>query len=126
MKSGKMKQSEKPTHAKPQFYAMAFFQLKEVAEKFGYNLLVHGSMARDLDLVAVPWVDDPKDEFEMINALYKHLTGLTFVDKQSAMFSVLPGNRNSYVLNLNRGGQFNGYVDNQYYVDVSVTQISLK
>lgn len=118
-----MNHSEKPTHARPQFYAMTFFQLKKIAEDYGYNLLIHGSMHRDLDLVAVPWVDEPKDEWEMINALYKHLTGLEFNDKQSALFSVLPGGRNSYVLNLNRGNALNGYVDNQYYLDISVTPI---
>tara|TARA_R110002012_G_scaffold250357_1_gene428128 strand:- start:67145 stop:67516 length:372 start_codon:yes stop_codon:yes gene_type:complete len=118
-----MKASEKPTHARPQFYAMAFFQLKEIAETYGYNLLIHGSMHRDLDLVAVPWIDEPKDEWEMINALYKHLTGLEFGNKEAALFSVLPGGRNSYVLNLNRGDRFNGYVDNQYYLDISVTPL---
>lgn len=32
-------------------------KLKGVARANGYNLLVHGSLRRDLDLLAVPWVD---------------------------------------------------------------------
>ena len=118
-----MKASEKPTHAKPSLYAHYYFQLKEIAESFGYNLLLHGSMHRDLDLVAVPWVDEPQDEFNMINALSMHLRGLEFERKEDAMYSVLPGGRHSYVINLNRGGEWNGYVDNQYYIDISVTPL---
>jgi hypothetical protein len=37
------------------------------------------------------------------------------------MYSRLPGGRSSYVINLNRGGQFNGYLDEQYYLDISIT-----
>lgn len=117
-----MKHSEKPTHAKPALYAQYYFQLKEIAESFGYNLLLHGSVNRDLDLVAVPWIDNPKDEFEMIKAMSLHLKGVEPVDKdRDSQYSVLPGGRGSYVINLNRGGAWNDYVDNQYYIDISVT-----
>lgn len=32
--------------------------LTEAAREVGYALAVHGSMGRDLDLVAIPWTDD--------------------------------------------------------------------
>lgn len=38
-----------------EFYAALFPALKFVARKCGYNLLVHGSLKTDIDLVAVPW-----------------------------------------------------------------------
>jgi hypothetical protein len=113
----------KPTHAKPQLYAYYFLQLKEIAKEFGYNLVVHGSMARDLDLVAIPWVDDPKDEMELIHALHKHITGHVAAEgheKEIYMFSKLPGGRHSYVINVNRGPKFS-MEDPQYYIDISVT-----
>jgi len=97
----------KPTHAKPNLYSYYFFDLKEIAKDFGYNLVVHGSMNRDLDLIAIPWIDDPKPELDMIQELYKYLTGNTAHEnhwKDIYMYKELPGGRHAYVLNLNRGG----------------------
>ena len=34
--------------------------LREEARAVGYALAVHGSLARDIDLIAVPWVADAK------------------------------------------------------------------
>lgn len=39
-------------------YAKLLPVLIELARSMGYALAVHGSMATDLDLVAVPWTDD--------------------------------------------------------------------
>ena len=113
----------KPIHVKPIFYAHCFESLKVIAKKYGYNLVLHGSMNRDLDLIAIPWVDNPKDEFEMIQLFHLHLTGFTSDSKEHYMFKVLPGGRKNYVINLNRGGSFNHYVDEQYYLDISVTHL---
>jgi len=32
--------------------------IREVARKSGYAVGVHGSLTRDLDLIAVPWIED--------------------------------------------------------------------
>lgn len=131
--------SNKPTHAKPSLYAYYFFDLKEIAKEYGYNLVLHGSLNRDLDLIAIPWVDDPKDEFEMINAFNKHLTGYTTEEQYKDsiyLFKKLPGGRHAYVINLNRGGYAkneSGQIkdpieytpDPEYYIDISVTPIKL-
>lgn len=126
-------ESTKPTHAKPQLYAYYFLQLKEIAKEYGYNLVVHGSMNRDLDLIAIPWIDDAKDERDLIQALHSHITGLTVANEHEDaifMFKELPGGRHSYVININRGGYRNGVDENgipkydqdpQYYIDISVT-----
>lgn len=119
---------------KPQLYAHYFFTLQEIAKEFGYNLVVHGSMNRDLDLVAIPWTDSAQDEFTLINALSKCLTGHT-TEKQYKhlvyLYRELPGGRHSYVINLNRGGykkDDTGMItdpleytaDPEYYLDISV------
>ena len=128
----------KPTHAKPQLYAYYFLQLKELAKDFGYNLVVHGSMARDLDLIAIPWVNDPKDELEMVKALAECLGGevmLKHIDgEKNAYVSRLAGGRLNYVIDLNRGGykrDEKGDIaepleftpDPEYYIDISVTPL---
>ncbi|HKB93311.1 MAG TPA: hypothetical protein VKC62_03635, partial [Gaiellaceae bacterium] len=43
--------------------------LAEVAREHGYALAVHGTMARDLDLVAIPWIDAAGSPSELAGAL---------------------------------------------------------
>lgn len=43
--------------------------LHEAAEQRGYALAVHGTLARDLDLVAVPWIEGASPGDTLIEAL---------------------------------------------------------
>lgn len=54
-------------------YFSTITYLREIAQELGYALAVHGSMARDLDLLACPWVDDAKPAMELAEALRKKL-----------------------------------------------------
>lgn len=42
----------------PAIYTTYFGMLNEAANKLGYALTIHGSMSRDFDLVAIPWIAD--------------------------------------------------------------------
>ena len=116
----------KPQHFKPGLYAMFYEHLKDIAKTYGYNLLIHGSMNRDLDLVAVPWVDNPRPEQEMIIEFQEYLTGMTLVRPNGEVhYTILPGGRHSYVIELNRGdrhGEWVRFYDSQCYLDISVVQ----
>lgn len=127
---------KKPTHAKPSLYAYYFEALKDIAKEYGYNIVVHGSMNRDLDLIVIPWVDDPKPELELINRLCSHLGGELMrknIEGQKNDFaSSLAGGRTNYVIDLNRGGYkrnmegdiiepLNFTPDPEWYIDISVT-----
>lgn len=50
--------------------------MQEIAHEFGYALAVHGSCNRDLDLIAVPWVEDAKEPAEMVEGLRSYLGGI--------------------------------------------------
>lgn len=117
---------KKPIHVKPNFFSYCFEGLKTIAKEFGYNLVIHGSMNRDLDLIAIPWVDKPKDEFNLIKTFDMYLRNTCMEKKEDYLHSVLPGGRNAYVINLNRGGAWNNYTDEQYYLDISVTPQPVK
>lgn len=122
----------KKIHAKPSIYSYYFEALKQIAQEFGYNLVIHGSVARDLDLIAIPWTDEPKDEFEMINAFSDYINGFKSEYKVQFLHSILPGGRKAYVINVSRGGYkrdnsgeivepYEMIEDAQYYIDISVT-----
>lgn len=118
---------DKPIKAKPHFYSVCFQGLQKIARDFGYNLLIHGSMDRDMDLVAVPWINEPKTHLELLEAFSNYLGVPIPIDQDNKphyMYNVLPGGRHSYVINLNRGGKFNSYLDAQYYLDISITPLN--
>lgn len=118
----------KPVKVKPHFYSVCLRFLQEIAMEMGYNLIVHGSMSRDLDLVAIPWINDPKSHLELLQAFNLYLNGVTkdvpesseySIEESCYMYTLLPGGRSSYIINLNRGGPYNSYIDEQYYLDNS-------
>ena len=117
----------KPIKPKPHFYACIFQYLQQIAADNGYNLVVHGSMNRDLDLIAIPWVDNPIKEKELVKKFALYLRGVSYEDgteERGYMHSKLPGGRNSYVINLNRGGVWNEFmIDEEYYLDISFTPL---
>ena len=54
-----------------EFYLALMPALRYVAERYGYALCVHGSLRRDIDLVAVPWRDHAPDAASLIEGLTK-------------------------------------------------------
>lgn len=66
--------AEEPKPEKPvkttnaPLYASAYAKLVPVARQHGYALAIHGSMARDLDLIAVPWVAHPSSPTNLVAA----------------------------------------------------------
>ena len=45
----------KPANRAAVYAAALYPDLAEIAREHGYALAVHGSLARDFDLIAVPW-----------------------------------------------------------------------
>lgn len=58
----------KPNYAP--VYAVALYPvLAKIFQKHGYALAVHGSMMRDFDLIAVPWVEEPSRPDDVIKEI---------------------------------------------------------
>jgi hypothetical protein len=51
----------KPSNYAPVYAAALYPQLTEIARKHGYAMAVHGSLARDFDVICIPWVPDPSE-----------------------------------------------------------------
>ncbi len=54
-------------------YVTLFPQLSRIANEHGYALAAHGSLQRDMDLVAIPWTDDAQDPETMMKAMGEYL-----------------------------------------------------
>lgn len=50
--------------------------LREIAFEHGYALAIHGSMERDFDLVAVPWIVDAKPAADLVEAMRLSVGGI--------------------------------------------------
>lgn len=66
----KTKDQVKPNYA-PIYAAALYPQLARIFVDNGYALAVHGSLARDFDLIAVPWVDKPSSPKVILNIITK-------------------------------------------------------
>src|SRR4030043_57561 len=103
--------AEKPIQVKPGLYTIYYEHLKQIAREYGYNLVVHGSMNRDIDLIAIPWIDNPKPEQDMIKEFQEYLSGRTTVMPNGEVrYTTLPGGRHSYIIELNRGDKHGEWV----------------
>jgi len=56
-------------------YCCLFPLLAAVAQKLGYALAIHGSMAKDMDLIAVPWTDEAADPQILVTAIVDATSG---------------------------------------------------
>lgn len=100
----------KNTNMLPVEYATFFPGLRETALEYGYALALHGSLSRDMDIIAVPWVETPKPHLELVQALSKFLGN----DLDDSFYinrrEVKPHGRIAYIIPWGGGG----------YVDFSV------
>lgn len=128
---------EKPTHAKPSLYAFYFDIAKEIGVQYGYNIVLHGSMNRDLDLIAIPWGDTLGDKMEMLDKIAEAIGGyiLSESEEDRNKFRTRKHGRDCYIININRTvqGKFNGmmtsfehYADPQYYIDISILPVGVE
>lgn len=53
-------------------YACLYPGLCAIARELGYCLAIHGSVSRDLDLIAIPWIDDASDPEELVKRIMEH------------------------------------------------------
>ena len=126
-------EEKKPIQAKPSYYAIMFEPLKEIALKYGYNLVLHGSLKRDMDLIAVPWAEEVGDINEMLKEFCDYTGGKMhrfdrMADGSFNEFTQKPHGRRAYVIDIYRGGYFEGDCfkkltyceDPQTYIDISV------
>jgi hypothetical protein len=92
----------------------AIYAARNAAKKCGYALAVHGSEVRDLDLLAVPWIENPAFDADAvadrIREAVKGQFGLHLVTEK-------PHGRRAYVIWPK--GHKKRFADS-WYIDLSV------
>lgn len=93
-------------------YTALIVPIRQVARRFGYAVALHGSLARDIDLVAVPWTDDavaPELLVEAVAELVKAYSGGSFGIINKDCPREKPHGR--------KGWSIHGW---QFYIDLSI------
>jgi hypothetical protein len=58
----------KPANFAPAYLGL-YPELAEVTRSHGYALAAHGSMARDFDLICIPWIEDASEPDVVVKAI---------------------------------------------------------
>lgn len=109
--SALMSDSKTPaTNARP-IGCLAFLPgMARVAKEHGYALTVHGSMARDFDFVAVPWVEEASAPADLAAALIRACGGFLAPHEERELPRRKPHGRLCWAIHLGGGP----------YIDLSV------
>lgn len=99
------------------WYAVIYIKLERIAWRHGYALAVHGSMSRDLDLIAVPWVEDADIPDKLIQSFVRFIIKHTGVKMRTPKPALMEHGRLAYTVPFESG---------RYYLDVSVIQPDIK
>lgn len=93
--------------------------MRRVAQDAGYALTVHGSLARDIDLVAIPWVDhNVRDADYLVDRLCAAVAAIVGRCNPMKDWTEKPHGRRAKTILVWGGGRF-GSVD----IDLSVMPI---
>ena len=65
---------------KPMFYACVLESLRKIAKENGYALAIHGSLSKDLDLIAVRWNDKYSSPNKLVSCFINELSSYCFGD----------------------------------------------
>lgn len=97
---------KEPTRAPA--YACIYHGLAEVARGLGYALAIHGTVLTDLDLIAVPWVDEAAEPYELMKAIKNHCgrCGINLDENSREHFGPArkPHGRMAWKLHMHAGG----------------------
>lgn len=97
-------------------YVALYPMLLQIAKDHGYTLCVHGSLHRDLDLVAVPWIEEAADPLDLIKAIKDATRTVTHQEDRDQHFpdchpTEKPHGRVAYSLHFTNRGMYGGYLD---------------
>lgn len=100
------------TNGRAAFYAIIWEDFRLAALDCGWALGLHGSLASDIDIMAMPWIPDAKPVEELIKALENCLTKINN-EFFNTTKSYGPHNRTTYTIP----------IWSDYYIDINVIEV---
>lgn len=100
--------------------------LMKIAQRCGYALALHGSVTRDLDLLAAPWVPNALSPETLVMALQEAMTGTKYTRKHwRESNGAKPHGRKAYIIWIARladdfEGKSLGHKQGAAMIDLSV------
>ncbi|MGN1187128.1 MAG: hypothetical protein ACI4R6_01435 [Lachnospiraceae bacterium] len=86
------------SNGKAAFYASIYDDLKHAAKKCGWALGLHGSLANDMDIMAMPWTEDAKPVEVVMRAMSDCFAENPFKDMHTIPYYEKPNNRVVYTM----------------------------
>lgn len=109
-----MKKAEQVNmNPKATFYAVLYADFKRVAVECGYTLAIHGSMASDMDLIAVPWVEKPEQPETLVAKIAECIGQTVFSLRDKLEPELRPHGRLAYAIT----------ILGDWYIDLSIMPI---
>lgn len=102
------------------YYAVTFAEIRLVAKQLGYALCLHGSLRKDLDVVAVPWVEDAADEATLVKAIVEASGGFLVCNREGQHGGVKPHRRRAWTIHFGGCSATVHPEDRATYIDLSV------
>lgn len=105
-----------PIQAQAAAYCALYPMLASIARDHGYALAVHGSLHRDMDLIAVPWIDEASDGLTLIKAFKEATNTVVHHETMDDQYpdchpTKKPHGRLAYSLHVTNSGMYGGYLD---------------
>ncbi len=101
---------EVTTNGRAVFYTVLWESFRKAALDCGWTLALHGSMASDMDMMAMPWVEDAKPVEKLIAALSDCIDNTIWKDSHFEPFHGKPHGRVVYTLS----------IFSDFYIDLSI------
>ena len=98
------------TNGRAVFYTVLWEDFRKAALNCGWALALHGSMVNDMDMMAMPWIENCKPIEELIKALSDCIGETIWKDTHTVSHYGKPHGRVVYTLSI--------YKD--FYIDLSV------
>ena len=112
-----MRNQGDPIPARAAAYVALYPMLHQIAKDHGYALAVHGSVHRDFDLIAVPWIEEASEPLELIKAIKEATYAVTHHEIDDEKYypdchpTKKPHGRVAYSLHVTNHGMYGGYLD---------------
>jgi hypothetical protein len=98
------------TNGRASFYACMWDDLRNAAMDCGWALALHGSLKSDMDIMAMPWIEDAKPVEVMIQSLSDCFTECRFKKYHTVPHVGKPHGRIVYTMSI--------WAD--FYIDISI------